>query len=168
MEEPIVYQSRREQYTFVNLCLPVLGGVEFYGCVTCLNMSKDRQTRIQSSLKRHRCSSSRKVADHNKSELIVATTKVGRNIERVIVPNRQTAPRRPNGYTYTVDIKLISCVCREMQDGARRSRWEAEVAAKLDNSSGRVDSRGINPVRDPNPVCIQMIDCLLKSLVADQ
>jgi hypothetical protein len=111
-------------------------------------------------LKRHRTPRGCEVPEYLKPNLIVAAPKIWCNIERIIIPDQQAAPRWPCGDAEPIDVELVSGVCREVQQCTSRRAGKVELAAESDNSSSCVALGGIYPVRGPNPVCLELVDGL--------
>jgi hypothetical protein len=111
-------------------------------------------------LKRHRTPRGCEVPKYLKTNLIVAAPKIRCNIERIIIPDQQAAPRWSYRDADPIDVELVSGVCREVQQRTSRRSGEVELAAESDNSSGCVALGGIYLTRGPNPVCLELVDGL--------
>jgi len=89
-------------------------------------------------LERHRTASSCEIPQYFESNFIAAAPQIRRNVQCVIVPDRQAAPRGTNSNADTVDIELISRVCGKVQQRTGGGRGKTELAAESDDAAGRV------------------------------
>lgn len=163
MQKYIVGQSRWKQDALVNLGLPPLTGVEVNYPRVRLYAAYDGHTRRRRPLKGHGRARRRKVANDKELDLIAPLLQMRRNIERVIVPDEGTAPRRPDGNALPVDVELVPSVCREMKQGLAWARGEVKLAGEGDDSASGVFQRGIDPARHPDPIGLELVYRLARS-----
>jgi hypothetical protein len=121
MEEPIVQQTCREQDAVIHLCLPTRVGTEVNSRRARLHAADYRQAWMCRPLEWDGKPRGRKVPEHLKHDLIVASAKVRCNVKCIVVPQQQAAPCRPDSDPDPVDIELVPSVCREVQERASRS-----------------------------------------------
>ena len=86
----------------------------------------------------------------------------GANVYHVIVPDPWTTSRGADSDAGSIDIELISSVCSKVQISRSRAEVKLKFSRKLDNPSSRIDLRGIDPVRRPDPVGLERTNRLLK------
>lgn len=115
MEKHIISQPHGELNAFIHVRLPVLGRAQIDDIRASLDLANNRQARKSRSLKRHGTSRGGKIADYHKMDLISSLFQVGRNIQRVIIPDQRTAPSRSNNHMLAIDIEFVSCIGRKMQ-----------------------------------------------------
>lgn len=62
-----------------------------------------------------------------------------------------------NRNSLAVDEEFVPCIGREVEYGRRGDRGQTKRAGERDKASGRVVRRGVDPVRNPDPVCLETV-----------
>lgn len=62
-----------------------------------------------------------------------------------------------NRNSLTVDKEFVPCIGGEVEYGRRRNKGQAKGAGERDKTSGRVVRRGVDPVGNPDPVCLEAV-----------
>lgn len=82
------------------------------------------------------------------------------NVERIIVPYQRAPSRWPNSYASAVDDKLVPRVGREMDERSSRSRGQSKLAAECDDTCGSVLLGRVDPVGNPDPIGLELVNDL--------
>ena len=165
----IIYQAHWKLETLVYLCHPVFLRTNIYEFMVCFHRANHRQSRKRGSPKRQSRSSSRKVSNDLESDPVVSASQIRCDITGVIIPEEGATARWPNRDANPIDIELVSSIGREVADGVRGLSGESELAGKIDDPTGCicVGGGGVDPVRGPDPVGLEVVDCLAAALATD-
>jgi hypothetical protein len=87
------------------------------------------------------------------------------DVKRVIIPNQRTTSRWPNSYSGAIDDELVSRVGCEVEERSGWLRWETKLATECDDACGGVFFGRIDPIGNPNPIGLELIDDLWSELV---
>lgn len=167
MEKDVVHQSHWELSGVVYLSVPVCARAQVDDGIAGVHGSDNCQPGKWRPSERHGTPPSREVPDDNKNNLIAAFPEVVCDVERVVVPLRQwAASSRSEGNPYPVYVELIPRVCRAVQARPTRRAGEVKCTGEPGHPTSSITVGGINPVGDPDPIGLELVDRLRSSASA--
>lgn len=164
MQESIVDQSHGKENAFVDLGLPSLGRTEIDPLCIRHNCTGHGQSRDRRPFEGNGTTRGGEVSHDHKLDFIIPLAQVGTDVERVVVPNPRAASAGSDGHTRTIDKKFVASVSRKMQQSTIRPTCQVESAGEIDNATGSIARRRVNPVWDPDPIRSELIDDLCRPL----